>query len=215
MIKAHVDHSNTFGPIRDQGRRPTCMAIAASDAHGRHVPPGKHMSAEYAFYYAAQYQKPRVHFSGIHPPAMYRAIELDGQPEEMMYPYQEHLSRYASLSIPQVAHNASIYRKTATVLAIDDLKTCLSAGCTPVLHLHVTDGFRSINQNGGILEYAANDPIIANHAVIAVGLGRSPKGEEYVKVRNSWGTGWGIKGYGWLSEVYVKQRFNGGAYYRD
>ncbi|NGY05614.1 C1 family peptidase [Solimonas terrae] len=189
------------------------MAIAASDAHGRLIPPGTILSPEYAFYFAAERQKPMAYFRGLHAPKLYEAIAHDGQPAESAYPYQDRVSAYAKLVLPQVAANAPIYRRSAIPMALADLKTRLMGGITPVLHLETTEGFRDINQHAGVLEYSANDPVVVRHAVVAVGLGKNAAGGEYVMVRNSWGSGWGLNGHGWLSETYLKHRYKGGAYY--
>jgi len=57
----------------------------------------------------------------------------------------------------------------------------------------------SVTVNAGQLQFYANGVVThpcsgqVNHAVIAVGYGTD--GEDYFKIRNSWGTGWGEAGY--------------------
>jgi len=57
----------------------------------------------------------------------------------------------------------------------------------------------SVTVNAGQLQFYANGVVThpcsgqINHAVIAVGYGTD--GEDYFKIRNSWGTGWGEAGY--------------------
>ena len=41
------------------------------------------------------------------------------------------------------------------------------------------------------------------HAVVAVGLGESTGGAQYVRVRNSWGVNWGDQGHAWLPIEYI------------
>ena len=45
----------------------------------------------------------------------------------------------------------------------------------------------------------------AYHAVIAVGVGETD-GERVYLLRNSWGDGWGVEGYCWVTEKYLKGR---------
>jgi len=49
---------------------------------------------------------------------------------------------------------------------------------------------------GGVYDGdCATDPMHVNHAVVAVGYGTDDEGNDYFTVRNSWGEGWGEKGY--------------------
>ncbi|MNL34389.1 Papain family cysteine protease [compost metagenome] len=41
------------------------------------------------------------------------------------------------------------------------------------------------------------------HAVVAVGLGATAAGQQYVRIRNSWGTKWGDQGHAWLPIEYI------------
>merc|ERR1712062_290135 len=57
----------------------------------------------------------------------------------------------------------------------------------------------SVTVNAGQLQFASNGVVSGdcsgqiNHAVIAVGYGTD--GQDYFKIRNSWGTSWGEAGY--------------------
>lgn len=51
-IAIAVDLRGHFGPVRDQGDRPTCLAFAASDSHAGLRPGWAPLSCEFAFYHA-------------------------------------------------------------------------------------------------------------------------------------------------------------------
>jgi len=59
----------------------------------------------------------------------------------------------------------------------------------------------------GLIPYPTqNDRVTGGHAVLAVGYDNSYKtnyGKGALLIRNSWGSGWGDKGYGWLPYSYV------------
>ena len=52
------------------------------------------------------------------------------------------------------------------------------------------------------------------HAVVAVGHGIR-NGERLILVRNSWGEEWGVSGYGWLTESFLRPRLIGVAVLRQ
>ena len=51
-ITVRHDLRGRFGPARDQGRRPTCLAFAMSDAHAATREPWAELCCEYLFYHA-------------------------------------------------------------------------------------------------------------------------------------------------------------------
>src|SRR5437870_4073619 len=84
IIKTDLRH--LFGPVRDQGQRPTCLAFAASDVHAARRGGLSPLSCEYAFFYA-QRRAGRRPTDGALLPEMLSAIRDDGQPEEAGWPY--------------------------------------------------------------------------------------------------------------------------------
>jgi C1A family cysteine protease len=72
------------------------------------------------------------------------------------------------------------------------------------------------NAKGGRIPFpATGDKVAGGHAVVAIGYddgieipqsSGSKKTKGAFLIRNSWGTGWGEKGYGWLPYEYVLRR---------
>ena len=86
VVTASVDMRSLFGPSRNQGPRPTCMAFAASDAHAALRTGWAPLSCEYAFY-QAQRRAGRPPNKGALLSSMLDALREDGQPEESGWPY--------------------------------------------------------------------------------------------------------------------------------
>ena len=86
-IDVLVDLRERFGPARNQGARPTCMAFAASDTHSFAHGMTKYLSAEYAHYKAVLRRKPLNPNRGVPISLMINAIREDGQPPEDDWPY--------------------------------------------------------------------------------------------------------------------------------
>jgi len=80
-----VDLRALFGPARNQGARPTCLAFAASDAHAALRVGWAPLSCEYAFY-QAQRRASRPASSGALLSSMLETLQKDGQPEEHGWP---------------------------------------------------------------------------------------------------------------------------------
>jgi hypothetical protein len=83
-IKRDLRH--LFGPIRDQGQRPTCLAFAASDLHAALREPWAQLSCEYLFYHAQKRAKRKPHQGALLPETL-DAVRDDGQPHESGWPY--------------------------------------------------------------------------------------------------------------------------------
>ena len=86
-IAVKTDLRPLFGPVRDQGPRPTCLAFAASDVHAAlRGGPWAQLSCEYLFYHAQRRGNKKPH-EGALLPAVLEAVRHDGQPHEAGWPY--------------------------------------------------------------------------------------------------------------------------------
>jgi C1A family cysteine protease len=101
----------------------------------------------------------------------------------------------------------------ATVLA--GVKKFLAAGIPSMLGFLGFPSFGHSDVKGGVPYPCPGEKAIWGHAVVAVGYDDSIaiKNTQCNKattgaflIRNSWGTGWGDKGYGWLPYEYVLNR---------
>ena len=85
------------------------------------------------------------------------------------------------------------------------MKGCLASGFPFVFGFSVYESFESseVAQTGHAPMPGPADALIGGHAVVAVGYDDSV---QVFFVRNSWGDGWGMKGYFTLPYAYLTQR---------
>ena len=60
----------------------------------------------------------------------------------------------------------------------------------------------AVAANGIVPMPQPDEKVLGGHAVVAVGY-KQIKGQLYFECRNSWGTGWGDKGYFWMPAAYI------------
>jgi C1A family cysteine protease len=143
---------------------------------------------------------------GVPPEKYYQYIisKFDDEPNAFLYAFAEN-------------YKALMYYRhdppgTAKAKLLASIKGNLSAGLPSMFGFTV---YSSITQaaTSGEIPYPANgEKVLGGHAIDAVGYDdakvitnannkKSTKGA--LLIRNSWGTGWGIQGYGWLPYDYV------------
>jgi cathepsin X len=79
------------------------------------------------------------------------------------------------------------------VSGLDNIKTEVYNNGPIATLMMVTDKFESYA--GGIYSESVTGPIEPNHVVSIVGWGTTPSNDDYIIVRNSWGTPWGEDGF--------------------
>jgi len=93
----------------------------------------------------------------------------------------------------------------ATVLA--SLRTSLANGVPMMFGTTVYSSFPGLGDGKGEVPFPAkNDKVEGGHAMMIVGYDDNKQIGAYkgaLMIRNSWGTGWGMQGYGWLPYQYV------------
>ncbi len=99
-------------------------------------------------------------------------------------------------------HQIKSYQR---ILTLDEMRTCLADGFPFVFGFTVYESFESqqVAKSGIVQMPQPSERVVGGHAVLAVGYHDSAK--RFI-VRNSWGTGWGMKGYFTMPYDYVADR---------
>ena len=205
MINFSVDMRNDMSPIRDQRRRPTCLAFAASDAHAMaRSKPMSDLSAEYAHYSACRRMPNFDPHKATTVTAMLDGIHLDGQPPEAEWPYMQTLPADISAYQPP-ANIAGIVNHTSEQLASLDLASeILRSGAPVIMAIALSQSFYRLKADS-VLSADPDPKITGRHAILGVGTFSSPAGDGYL-IRNSWGARWGTGGYGLIARAYLEPR---------
>jgi len=133
-----------------------------------------------------------------------KSLNTTGICPEKEWPYV--ITKFADKP-PQKCYNdalkatiKSYQRLTNTNLP--QLQSCLSEGYPFVFGFTVYESFESqqVAQTGILPMPKPKEKVVGGHAVMAVGFDDS---KQAVIVRNSWGTGWGIKGYFYMPYGYI------------
>jgi C1A family cysteine protease len=99
-------------------------------------------------------------------------------------------------------HQITAYQRIAT---LDQMRACLAEGFPFVFGFSVYDSFesQSVAKTGVVKMPKPGERLLGGHAVLAVGYDDEAK---RFTVRNSWGTGWGQKGYFTMPYDYLSDR---------
>jgi hypothetical protein len=206
-IKISHDLRPLFGPVRDQGHRPTCLAFAASDAHASARDGWVPLSCEFAFY-RAQQRGMRPPSAGATLPHMLDALRHDGQPHEAGWPYLSSTPTDTASWYPPTSQGSSLFGRNgqSSPASFGAAGAYLAAGHPVMLLITLSDSFFAPNAEGVVVPGVGEAPQPSmRHAVIGVARGLVD-GEDAILVRNSWGQGWGLAGHAWVTEAFVSPR---------
>lgn len=204
-VQIDVDLRDRFGPVRDQGRRPTCLAFAASDSHAGVRAGWEPLSCEFAFY-NAQRRAGRSPTQGAVLDAMLDALRIDGQPVEAGWPYIDANPVQANTWLPPATIGDCFGRIGAAGGGdLSGVRSALVDG-HPIVVLTMLSASFFAPLDGIVDESPGERPEPSQrHALVAVGMGKV-LGMPATLVRNSWGSNWGLDGHAWLTDRYLAPR---------
>ncbi len=224
-LPANTDLREWCSPIEDQEDLGSCTAnagVALVEYFERRAF-GKHIDASRLFLYkVTRNLMKETGDTGAYLRSTMGALTLFGVPPEEYWPYNvEDFDVEPPAFCYGFAQNyqaIKYYRLdppgTSPVDLLNRIKTNLAAGLPSMFGFTVYSSISQADNTGKIPYPTAGEKIEGGHAVAAVGYDDALKiknsnkknGKETtgaILIRNSWGTGWGDAGYGWLPYDYV------------
>lgn len=224
-LPTSVDLRPWCSPIEDQKTIGSCTAHAGVGLveYFERRAFGKHLDASRLFLYKVTRNLLKwTGDTGAFLRSTMYALTLFGVPPEEYYPYNtadfdKEPSAFC-YAFAQSYQAISYYRLdppgTTPSNLLTQIKTYLANGLPSMFGFTVYSSISQANTNGGKIPYPTRgERVEGGHAIDAVGYDDNLKikntnvgGIETtgaLLIRNSWGTGWGSAGYGWLPYKYV------------
>jgi C1A family cysteine protease len=132
-----------------------------------------------------------------------KAVATIGAPPETDWAYD--VTKFAQQPPPTAYTDAkqdlvNTYARVAQILP--QMQGCLADGYPFVFGFTVYASFESaaVAKSGIVPMPGPGESVVGGHCVVAVGYDNSKR---MFLIRNSWGTGWGLKGYCWMPYEYL------------
>jgi C1A family cysteine protease len=224
-LPAAVDLRSWASPVEDQGSLGSCTAQAGAGVieYYERKSFGHHVESSRLFLYKATRNLMKSKGdSGAYLRMTMGAMVIFGVPPESYWPYTDDEAGFDKeppafcYAFAQGYKTLLYYRHdpagATRASVLEKLKTYLAAGHPAMFGFTVYSSIAQGETTGRIPVPFGRERIEGGHAVVALGFddamtiantsGGGPS-RGALLIRNSWGKGWGEKGYGWLPYAYV------------
>jgi C1A family cysteine protease len=206
-----IDYRAACPPVYDQGKLGSCTANALGAAFDfdRKKQGHNFMTPSRLFiYWNERDMEGTVNSdSGAYIRDGIKVLRKFGTPQEKTWPY--FISKFAQKppkpSFVEAEKNQSLtYQRIliSTFNPVNDMLACIASGYPFVTGIAVYESFESAkaNSTGVIPMPTKKESLLGGHAILIVGYDQ--KKQQFI-FRNSWGTTWGDKGYGYIPFDYL------------
>jgi C1A family cysteine protease len=202
-----VDLRAHMSPIVDQGELGSCTANAIASGlreylelkNGRAL---TRLSRLFLYWHERKFEGTVNEDSGAYIRDGMKVLQQIGVCPERDYPYV--IGHFTATPTPKAEADASAFKISTyqRVLNLQQLKASLAEGYPVVVGISVYESFESkaVAETGQVpMPNMNREQLLGGHAVLAVGYGDAAR---HVIIRNSWGAGWGDKGYCYMPYAY-------------
>lgn len=219
VLPPHVDLRAQMSPVEDQGQLGSCVAHAVCGAleylellelkHAGLSPEEfgskfEDISRLFVYWNARYIDGTADHDSGTHIRSAIKSIKSDGICREKLWPYdiKKVFDLPNTLAYKEAEKHKILTSYSINHLSIFAMKQCLANGYPFVFGISVYESMMTsdVTHTGLIPMPQKGENLLGGHALCCVGYDDD---KNSFLVRNSWGTGWGIKGYCYIPYNYL------------
>ena len=206
-LPASVDLRNECPPVYDQGQLGSCTGngIAGAIEFDQRKQGTKEFTPSRLFiYYNERVIEGTVsQDSGAQVRDGIKSVATLGAPSEADWPYNinEFAQKPPAKAYLDAKHDlVTSYSRVAQSLT--QMQGCLAEGYPFVFGFTVYESFegQQVADTGVVPMPSHGEKVVGGHCVVAVGYDDS---QRHFIIRNSWGTGWGVKGYCYMPYEYL------------
>jgi len=203
-----IDLRSQCPPVYDQGSLGSCTANAISAAIQierikQKLTPDFIPSRLFIYYNERNMENTVASDSGAQIRDGIKSIATQGDCPETEWPYvvEKFTDKPSEKCYKDaVKYKAVQYQRVPQILS--QMKGCIASGYPFVFGFSVYSGFENedVADTGELQMPTSKERLLGGHAVVAVGY--NDKTQRFI-VRNSWGKGWGLKGYFTMPYAYL------------